>query len=39
MLVKTSMQVGWLIIIPLGVGWDIMGYESETLPSYIDLSN
>ena len=31
--------VGWLIILTPGVGWDIMGYESETLPSYPVLSN
>ena len=29
----TSNHVGWLIILPPGVGWDIMGYESEPPPS------
>ena len=27
-------QVGWLILLLPGVGWDIMGYESEPLSSY-----
>ena len=26
--------VVWFILISPGVGWDIMGYESEPLPSY-----
>ena len=29
--------VGWLIILPRGVGWDIMGYKPKRLPSYIEL--
>ena len=28
-----SWLVGWLILLPPRVGWDIMGYESETLSS------
>ena len=28
-----------LTLLPLFVGWDIMGYESETLPYYNDLRN
>ena len=35
----TSTLFGWLIILMPGVGWDIMGYESETLPSYHKLRN
>ena len=35
----TCNQAGWLILLPPGIGWDIMGYESEPLPSYISLSN
>ena len=31
--------VGWLILRLPGVGWGIMGYESEPLPSYHDLRN
>ena len=31
--------VGWLILLPPGVGWDIMGYESEPLPYYPRLRN
>ena len=30
----TSNHAGWLIILPPGVGCDIMGYESEPLHSY-----
>ena len=37
--VFTSNHVGWLIILPSVVGWDIMGYESEPLPSHIKLRN
>ena len=33
------MLVGWFILLPPGVGWDIMGYEPETLPSYPELGN
>ena len=33
------MLVGWLILLLPGVGWDIMGYESEPLPSYPELIN
>ena len=29
--------VGWLILLPPGVGWDIVGYESDLLPSYTEL--
>ena len=29
--------VGWLIILPRGVGWGIMGYKPKRLPSYIEL--
>ena len=25
-------SVGWLILLTPGIGWDIMGYESDTLP-------
>ena len=32
-------KVGWLIILTPGVFWDIMGYESDPLPSYIKLRN
>ena len=32
-------SVGCLILLPPGLGWDIMGYESEPLPSYTDLRN
>ena len=35
----TSNLVGWLILLTPGVGWDIMGYESEPLPSYPNLRN
>ena len=35
----TSNHVGWLVILSPGVGWDIMGYESDPLPSYPDLRN
>ena len=31
--------VGWLILLPLGVGWDIMGYELYPLPPYPELRN
>ena len=31
--------VGWLILLPPEVGWDIIWYESEPLPSYPDLKN
>ena len=31
--------VGWLIILLPGAGWDIMGYESDPLPSYPELRN
>ena len=30
---------GWLILLPPGVGWDITGYESEPLTSYLELIN
>ena len=33
------MLVGWLILLSPGVGWDIMGYESEPQPFYPDLRN
>ena len=32
-------EVSWLIILPPGVGCDIMEYESEPLPSYPKLRN
>ena len=35
----TSNHVGWFILLLPGVGWDIMGYESEPLPSYPELRN
>ena len=35
----TSNHVGWLILLLIGVGWDIMGYESETPTSYHELRN
>ena len=37
--VVTSTLVGWLILLPPGIGWDIMWYKSDTLPSYLKLSN
>ena len=39
MKVSLTGSIGWLILLPPSVGWDIMGYESYTLPSYIELSN
>ena len=35
----TSNHVGWLILSPPVVGWYIMGYESDPLPSYHELMN
>ena len=35
----TSTLVGWLISLLPGVGWDIIGYESEPLLSYPELRN
>ena len=35
----TSTLVGWLILLPPGVSWYIMEYESEPLPSYPELRN
>ena len=32
-------MVCWLILLPPGVGWYIMGHEPDTLPSYIKLRN
>ena len=32
-------NVGWLILLPPGVSWDIMWYESEPLPYYTELRN
>ena len=34
-----SWLVGWLILLPSGVVWDIMGHESYPLPLYPELSN
>ena len=34
-----SWLVGWLITLLPGVVWDIMGYESDPLPSYPELRN
>ena len=34
-----SNLVGWLILLPTGVGWYIIGYESEPLHSYPELRN
>ena len=34
-----TMLVGWLILLPPGVGCYIMGYESDPLPSYRNLRN
>ena len=31
--------VGWLILLPPIVGWDIVRYKSGTLPSYTELRN
>ena len=31
--------IGYLIILPPCVGWDIVGYESEPLHSYLELRN
>ena len=31
--------VCWLILLLPGISWDIMGYESDTLPSYPNLRN
>ena len=33
------MLVGWLILLPPGVGYYIMRYESDPLPSYPELRN
>ena len=33
------MLVGWLNILPPGVRWDIMGYESDPPTSYTKLRN
>ena len=33
------LKFGWLIILPPGVGWDVMGYESDPLPSHLGLSS
>ena len=35
----THGTVGWLILLPPGLCWYIMGYESEPLPSYHELRN
>ena len=35
----SSTYDGWLILFQTGVSWDIMGYESEPLPSYTKLIN
>ena len=35
----TSTLVVWLIILPPGVDWDIMGYASDPLPYYHELRN
>ena len=32
-------KVCWLIILPRRVGWDIMGYTSDPIPSYHELRN
>ena len=37
--INTKGLVGWLILLLYRVGWDIMGYESEPLPSYHELNN
>ena len=34
-----AVEFSWLVILTPGVGWDIMGYESEPLLSYTKLSN
>ena len=34
-----STLVGWLLILPLIVGWDIMGCEPEPLPHYRNIRN
>ena len=38
-LLANDLQVGWLIPLLTGVGWDIIGYESETLTYYNELKN
>ena len=35
----TNTPVGWLIILPPGAVWDIMGYESYPLPPLPELRN
>ena len=35
----TSTLVGWVIILPPGIGWDTMWCESEPFPSYPKLRN
>ena len=37
--VETVSWVGWSILLLPGAGWYIMGFESETLPSYLGLRN
>ena len=34
-----GVRVSWLILLPTGLGWYIVGYESEPLPYYINLRN
>ena len=34
-----TVEVGWLIILLTGLCWDIIGYESEPLPSHHELRN
>ena len=38
-ILPSSTIAGWLIIPLPRVVWDIMGYESDILPSYPDLRN
>ena len=35
----SNLLLGWFIILPPGIGWYIMGYESDPLHSYPELSN
>ena len=37
--VSIKYLISWLTLLPPVVGWDIMGCESEPLPSYNKLSN
>ena len=36
---KNCGLVGWFILLLPGICWDIMGFESEPLPSHHEISN